>query len=1500
MATDSKDVELRVRARDYSTKTLDEVTKALDNLTKAQDAQLGAAKRGESSARELEASYKKIESAVEKLIKQSALVKLYEEQAKALDEAKRAADEARTKQLEYAKSLEGIEKKTEAQAKAVRSLASAVTQADKAQTQAQNRLDRTGASLKENGIAADQLASAQQRMANGVAVGNAALERQEQALSTIEADIRAFAATEERVAAQKLKWAQEDAAAQKVITDAAKAATDAQEKNARNVLNVAKANLDARNAQDALNASMRKSADQADAAAKGYVTLARSVASVKGGDLAAQLAAIIDPAKAANGSLDGLTSGLDRLVSQVNAINGPVKDLRTTMAALNASMKGAEGIAAQIDAFKRQQAVLKESSAAYAQAQVALRTLTTAMRAGGGDAAELGRQLATAQATLKSAAAGLAQQSTITRDLQASLKAAGVDTNNLAAAETRLIDQTNRAVGAIGTLESAYKKYGAAAEGAGKSTFKFFEGGRTTLSMTQRLKGELLALAAAYVGLQGAIDLGKSALDSFNTINKIQSQLTIASGGDAQKAAAEFTYLSAAADRIGISLREAAPAYAKFAIAAKATGLTVDQTRFIFEQLAIAGRSAGLSASDFEGVLKAVEQGFSKGSIQAEELRGQLGDRLPGAFVLFAKSIGKTTEELGKLMEKNEVASVAFIDFARTLATDYQGASMQVQALAIAQARFANETLRFQDLIARSGFADAWTELLNKITAFLASEQGTKLAKDLATAFQAVVDVIGFLIDHLEEIKIGFALLIGLTVGRWLFVAYRGIVLLIETLGPLIALTTQLTGLLTAMGFSLVAVGDSATRGADGIDTFIGRLKRAAMMIPFMYSLLKGIELVTKAFDHLEKSRAESARTFGAVAGAASGTVNRKKLDNVGMPTEGLTPDPGGGFSNEEAVFKRTQEKLKKDQEKADKELKSARKRAAKDELGDRADIIKEGFNLTREGINKDIKDATKKSELLKQVDAQEKQALLADQIRYNTEHEKSGASAAKKEVTVKEEVKNALLKIQDDLAKAEVKLDQNATFDERKKTRLDAIAHSYDKLKKSIATLSTLDKDAAVAASAKLDIYIKQLQSVEEQKVTLEEVKRLEKELEDQTKLRQAGLEQEKIKYDAGLTSQEDFLKNTAEINRVADGAITKAADNLQRFADGVVDAKKGLLSLTDQAEIKTKTTTATAAAVASPRKADEALNKAQEDEINSLVAKRTAAEAIFKAQLELRVISEDDYAKRVNDNADEYKAKILELTQVMQARLEVQRAEGILNNTLNVEQIAALDAQIARVQLLRTQTANALPELDLMGKTLSNFMTSGIDQSFNALAQSLTDIATNAKSAGDAFRQLGGTVVSFVASFLFEISKAIAKQLILNAIASSGGVLGQAAVAAGGRVSTQHSGGVVGRSTGTYRKVDMSLFANAPRFHEGGLPGLKSNEVPTILQKGEEVLDRNNPDNVLNGGRKMNVDIPDNRFVLVDDRAGVPEAMMSAEGERAQLVMLKRNRASVKQMMK
>jgi hypothetical protein len=55
----------------------------------------------------------------------------------------------------------------------------------------------------------------------------------------------------------------------------------------------------------------------------------------------------------------------------------------------------------------------------------------------------------------------------------------------------------------------------------------------------------------------------------------------------------------------------------------------------------------------------------------------------------------------------------------------------------------------------------------------------------------------------------------------------------------------------------------------------------------------------------------------------------------------------------------------------------------------------------------------------------------------------------------------------------------------------------------------------------------------------------------------------------------------------------------------------------------------------------------------------------------------------------------------------------------------------------------------------------------------------------------------------------------------------------------SIWHQGGMVGAGA-PMRSVPALAFADAPRMHSGGWAGLRPDEVPTILQRGERVLNR------------------------------------------------------------
>jgi len=97
--------------------------------------------------------------------------------------------------------------------------------------------------------------------------------------------------------------------------------------------------------------------------------------------------------------------------------------------------------------------------------------------------------------------------------------------------------------------------------------------------------------------------------------------------------------------------------FAKFTAAASVANMPMKDQQKLFESLSRACVGFGLSADDSNGVFLAITQMMGKGKIQAEELRGQLGERLPIAMQAMAIAAGTSVAGLDKIMKKGELMS---------------------------------------------------------------------------------------------------------------------------------------------------------------------------------------------------------------------------------------------------------------------------------------------------------------------------------------------------------------------------------------------------------------------------------------------------------------------------------------------------------------------------------------------------------------------------------------------------------------------------------------------------------------------------------------------------------------------------------------------------------------------------------------------------------------------------------------------------------------------------
>ncbi|MDL2433549.1 tape measure protein [Salmonella enterica] len=169
---------------------------------------------------------------------------------------------------------------------------------------------------------------------------------------------------------------------------------------------------------------------------------------------------------------------------------------------------------------------------------------------------------------------------------------------------------------------------------------------------------DVLATSAIKAGT--AIYSFQTALEAYRKIMEVglkkeasQRAAQFVLGDEGAKRATEF--VKNLADSSGVDQIETLSSFAKFS--AGAGDMNTDQKESLFSNVIGTSRLMGLSTDEINGILKAFEQMASKGKIQAEELRGQLGDRMAGAFQLFARSLGMTTEQLDAAMKNGKVLS---------------------------------------------------------------------------------------------------------------------------------------------------------------------------------------------------------------------------------------------------------------------------------------------------------------------------------------------------------------------------------------------------------------------------------------------------------------------------------------------------------------------------------------------------------------------------------------------------------------------------------------------------------------------------------------------------------------------------------------------------------------------------------------------------------------------------------------------------------------------------
>lgn len=167
----------------------------------------------------------------------------------------------------------------------------------------------------------------------------------------------------------------------------------------------------------------------------------------------------------------------------------------------------------------------------------------------------------------------------------------------------------------------------------------------------------------------------------------------------------------------------------------------------------------------------------------------------------------------------------------------------------------------------------------------------------------------------------------------------------------------------------------------------------------------------------------------------------------------------------------------------------------------------------------------------------------------------------------------------------------------------------------------------------------------------------------------------------------------------------------------------------------------------------------------------------------------------------------------------------QGIAITSKVVAELTALGAQMASAEAATTKLRDAFD------------FSKGVIKGF------LSDVKSSLMDGKSWWESFGGAAVNALSKIGDKLLEMATDQLINNILRS---IIGGFAGGFGGSINAGqttgfffHDGGVVG-SGGAARKVSSMVFAGAPRYHNGGVAGLKPDEVPAILQRGELVIPR------------------------------------------------------------
>lgn len=328
----------------------------------------------------------------------------------------------------------------------------------------------------------------------------------------------------------------------------------------------------------------------------------------------------------------------------------------------------------------------------------------------------------------------------------------------------RMYQTSRRTFGDINkSSSSAFKSMGSIGESSIKKVSASME------SMKDSVKRSLSVVSNRFTSVFKGIRSAASTITSLKTIfttlgitgfvrsithagmamQGFESTMSVVAG-TTENSRKELRWLMNTANEIGVAFEDVAKPFSKLAASAKDSGMTMAQVRDIFKSIAGASLVLQANGQDVGFMFFALQQMASKSIVSMEELRRQLGERLPGVLVIAAQQMGVTVDKLEKLIQNRLLNAVDFLPaLAKGIQEFYgQGLESASKTMLAQMNRLKNAMFELKVEFFQGGFSEILSSLFETLTTTVRNNRGT-----LVDILNMMVDPIRRVVKWLGELK---------------------------------------------------------------------------------------------------------------------------------------------------------------------------------------------------------------------------------------------------------------------------------------------------------------------------------------------------------------------------------------------------------------------------------------------------------------------------------------------------------------------------------------------------------------------------------------------------------------------------------------------------------------------------------------------------------------------------------------------------------------------------